>query len=87
MIDNFFRRVLGFTPREESDTLITDYNRALKFIYHKKSGTFTDLRKRVTKELIDSFISVGFIICGYTPSAKTWKISTLGKEYCKDFVL
>lgn len=87
MNNNFIGRVLGLTPRKKSDTLITDYNSALKFIYRKKSGTFRELNNKVDQNRIKEFISVGFIICGFTPSTKTWKISTLGKEYCKDFVL
>jgi len=86
MKQSILRRVFGFTPRNESGT-ISDYNSALKFIYRKKSGTFTELKKEVDQNRIDEFISVGFIICGYTPSTKTWKISSLGKQYCKDFVL
>lgn len=87
MSNNFFRRVLGLSLPQKSDSLITDYNSALKFIYRKKSGTITELNNEVDQNRIEEFISVGFIICGFTPSTKTWKISSLGKQYCKDFVL
>lgn len=63
------------------------YDKALKFIYGEKRGTIGDLQKKISKETVDKFISVGFIICGYTPTAKTWKLSSLGKLYCEDFVL
>ncbi len=63
------------------------YDSALRFIYGEKRGKIKDLQEKISKETVDKFISVGFIICGYTTTAKTWKLSSLGKLYCEDFVL
>ena len=58
-----------------------DFKNALETIYNKKRGTIKELTESITSEMVDKFISVGFIICGYTPTDKTWKISTLGKDF------
>ncbi len=48
-------------------------------------GYIKDLRDKIGDSLISEFISVGFIICGYTRSDKTWRISELGRGYVRSF--
>ena len=64
-----------------------DLKKALEIVYKEERGTINDLKESITTEMVKKLISVGFIICGYTHKAKTWRISLLGKEYCEDFVL
>ena len=61
------------------------YRFALETINKESAGYVKELKETITPEMVDKFISIGFIICGYTQEAKTWKISKLGKEFIKDF--
>ncbi len=60
---------------------------ALKSIYTGGWGYIKDLRTNIGEELLSEFISVGFIICGYTRTKKTWRISNLGRSYVRDLDL
>lgn len=60
---------------------------ALKSIYTSGWGYIKDLRTNIGEELLSEFISVGFIICGYTRTKKTWRISNLGRSYVRDLNL
>lgn len=60
---------------------------ALKSIYDSGWGYINDLRKNIGEDLLSEFISVGFIICGYTRTKKTWRISNLGRSYVRDMNL
>lgn len=57
---------------------------ALKNIYNSGWGYIKDLRTTIGEDLLSEFISVGFIICGYTRTKKTWRISNLGRSYVRD---
>ncbi len=60
---------------------------ALVCIYTKGRGYLSELRKSIDPQLIDEFITAGFIICGFTRTSKTWRISSLGKGYVEDLEL
>lgn len=60
---------------------------ALKNIYNSGWGYFKDLQNSIGNEILSEFVSVGFIICGYTRKKKTWRISNLGKHYVQDLDL
>jgi hypothetical protein len=60
---------------------------ALTTIYRSDKGYIKDLQQSIGDELLAEFISVGFIICGYTRKSKTWRISKLGKDYVEDLNL
>lgn len=62
-----------------------NYRFALETISKEGAGYVQELKKTITPEMVEKFISIGFVICGYTREAKTWRISKLGKEYIKDF--
>lgn len=57
---------------------------ALRYIYKEKSGYMDTLIKCVTKNYVEELISAGFIICGYTSQAKTWRISQLGRDFYQE---
>ncbi len=61
--------------------------KALISIYKDGRGYVKDLRKKIGDSLTTEFISVGFIICGYTRSDKTWRISDLGRGYVRELQL
>lgn len=65
----------------------TQQRNALISIYNDGRGYVNDLRKKIGDSLTAEFISVGFIICGYTRSDKTWRISKLGQSYVKELQL
>ena len=46
-----------------------------------------ELRTLLDEELMKEFISVGFIICGYTRTSKTWRISDLCRSYVEELQL
>lgn len=60
---------------------------ALRSIYNSGRGYIKDLRENIGNDLLSEFISVGFIICGYTRTSKTWRISELGRSYVRDLNL
>ena len=60
---------------------------ALISIYMDGRGYIKDLRDKIGDSLISEFISVVFIICGYTRSDKTWRISELGRGYVRELQL
>lgn len=60
---------------------------ALRNIYKSGWGYFNDLQNSIGKEILSEFVSVGFIICGYTREKKTWRISNLGRSYVQDLDL
>lgn len=60
---------------------------ALKNIYNSGWWYIKDLRTNIGEDLLSEFISVGFIICGYTRTKKTWRISNLGRSYVRDMNL
>lgn len=60
---------------------------ALINIYKDGRGYIKDLRDNIGDALMSEFISVGFIICGYTHSDKTWRISELGRGYVRELHL
>lgn len=60
---------------------------ALKTIYRDGWGYIKDLQENIGKDILSEFISVGFIICGYTRTNKTWRISKLGQSYVRDLDL
>lgn len=63
-----------------SETRLT----ALKNIYLTQRGYLGELQDAIGEEMLSEFISVGFIICGYTRTKKTWRISNLGSTYIAD---
>ncbi len=60
---------------------------ALVSIYRSGRGYMKDLCKTIDPKFIDEFITAGFIICGFTRTDKTWRISSLGKGYVEDLEL
>lgn len=61
--------------------------KALISIYKEGQGYIKDLRRKIGDTIMSEFISVGFIICGYTRSDKTWRISELGQGYVRELQL
>lgn len=60
---------------------------ALISIYKTKKGYIKDLRNTIGDSLLSEFISVGFIICGYSRTDKTWRLSDLGRGYVEELQL
>ena len=54
---------------------------ALAKVNNKGNGYMNELIPEIGQKFVDEFIAVGFIICGYTLTAKTWRVSELGKEF------
>ena len=65
----------------------SEQNHAFRYIYESKNGKYKQLVEDLSQEIVDKFCSVGFIKTGYTAECKTWGITSLGKQYCEDFVL
>lgn len=61
-----------------------DRRSALAFICKEKSGFVNELIEKIGERIFKEFLSIGFIICGYTPKYKTWRISKLGENYCSE---
>lgn len=62
----------------------------MKQIYQKGYGAMKDLRamdKETNGQLVDEFLSVGFIKTGFTRKYKTWGITKLLKSYVEELGL
>ena len=55
--------------------------KALTYIYNEKNGYMSELMEQVGKDYAEELIAVGFVICGYNPQVKTWRISEMAKEF------
>jgi hypothetical protein len=60
---------------------------ALKRIYNSGRGYLEELRDSIGNDLLSEFISVGFIVCGYSRTSRTWRISNLGRCYVRELRL
>lgn len=55
--------------------------KALKYIYNEGSGYMSELMDKVGRDYANELVAVGFVICGYNPKAKTWRISEMAREF------
>lgn len=62
-------------------TYESERQKALKYIVDTQYGYVRDLIKSIGDVFTKEFISLGFVIMGYTWENKTWKVSELAKEY------
>ena len=53
---------------------------ALKYIVKTKNGYVRDLVANIDN-YVDEFVSLGFVIKGYTWTDETWRVSELAKRY------
>lgn len=54
---------------------------ALSYIVTEKFGYVRDLIVKVRQSIIDEFVSMGFVIMGYTPEDKTWRVSDFAVDF------
>ena len=54
---------------------------ALSYVVSKKYGYVKDLLNQIQRTIVDEFVSLGFIIMGYTPEDKTWRVSSFAESY------
>ena len=54
---------------------------ALSYIVTEKFGYVRDLIVKVRQSIIDEFVSMGFVIMGYTSEDKTWRVSDFAVEF------
>lgn len=66
---------------EKGRTRKSERLNALAKVNNKGNGYMNELIPEIGQKFVDEFIAVGFIICGYTLTAKTWRVSELGKEF------
>ena len=59
-----------------------DKNRlnALRYVVKTKNGYVSDLNASIGN-FVDEFVSLGFVIMGYTWTKKTWRASESAKRY------
>jgi len=57
---------------------------ALKYIYNEGNGYMSELMEQVGENYAEELIAVGFVICGYNPQVKTWRISEMAKEFYQE---
>lgn len=58
--------------------------KALKYIYCEGSGYMNELMDNVGIDYANELVAVGFVICGFNPQAKTWRISEMAKEFYQE---
>lgn len=54
---------------------------ALSYVVSKRYGYVRELLDTVKQTIVDEFVSLGFIIMGYTYDDKTWRASSLADSY------
>lgn len=54
---------------------------ALNYVVSTKYGYVKDLLLKVQQTVVDEFVSLGFIIMGYTHEDKTWRASSFAESY------
>lgn len=54
---------------------------ALSYVVSTKYGYVKDLLDKITQAIVDEFVSMGFIIMGYTSDDKTWRASSFANTY------
>ena len=63
------------------DKMDKDRVDALSYVVTQQYGYVKDLLDKIQKTIVDEFVSIGFIIMGYTPEDKTWRVSSFAKTY------
>ena len=58
---------------------------ALRYAVEEHSGKISDLEKVIGKDIVNEFVSMGFIV--YNDVSDSWKISRLGIAYLEEFEL
>lgn len=54
---------------------------ALSYVVSQKCGYVKDLLNEIKQAIVDEFVSLGFIIMGYTAESKTWRASSFAETY------
>lgn len=54
---------------------------ALSYVVSKKYGYVRELVETIKQNIVDEFVSLGFVIMGYTPEDKTWRVSDFAINY------
>lgn len=54
---------------------------ALRYIISTKYGYVRELLKNIAHSIVEEFVSLGFIIMGYTSDDKTWKVSSFAEDF------
>ena len=61
--------------------LDTDRINALSYIVNKKYGFVHELFEQVKDSIVEEFVSLGFVIMGYTSKDKTWRVSDFAVSF------
>lgn len=59
---------------------------ALRYIYAKKKGYMWEFKRIVSSEQVEELKRVGFISTGFSPSLSTWRITSLGEQFCSEII-
>ena len=54
---------------------------ALSYIVTERFGYVRDLIAKVKQSIVEEFVSMGFVIMGYTPEDKTWRVSDFAVSF------
>lgn len=61
--------------------LDSDRINALSYIVNKKYGFVHELLEQVKESIVREFVSLGFVIMGYTTNDKTWRVSDFAVSF------
>lgn len=53
----------------------------LKYVTEEKSGIISELIEKFGKEIVNDFLSIGFLKSGYNREHKTWSVTNLCTEF------
>ena len=54
---------------------------ALSYVVQTRHGYVKDLLTKMRQTIVNEFVSLGFIIMGYTDEDKTWRVSSFAETY------
>ena len=54
---------------------------ALSYVVSKRYGYVHELVETIKQNIVDEFVSLGFVIMGYTIEDKTWRASDFAVSY------
>lgn len=54
---------------------------ALSYVVNKSYGYVRELLANVRESIVQEFVSLGFVIMGYTSDEQTWRASTSASDF------
>ena len=54
------------------------------YLYHYRHGYFSELETLMPENILNEFLTVGFLKTGYNKQGKTWGLTNYGRQFFED---